>query len=104
MHRSQTGFTKRYAEWVDEKAARRAVPYAQRSGRPLGDGDLPVFCGWFHVMSIKGAKWLKRQIAEHPDALLSVVAVGRPPPLMSCDRWSAEGMEEAPHVSRFQVS
>ena len=37
--------TKRYAEWVDEKAARRAVPYAQRSGRPLGDGDLPVFCG-----------------------------------------------------------
>lgn len=90
---SQTGFTKRYAEWLAEDLGCAAIPYARRSGIDLSKVDVLVFCSWFHAASIKGATWLKRAMREHPALHAVVLATGATP--MPCDTWPASEVEEA---------
>lgn len=90
---SQTGHTQRYAEWLAEDLGCEAVPYANRSSVALDKIDLLVFCSWFHAASIKGTKWLKRVMREHPDLRVVVLATGATP--MPCDMWPASEIEEA---------
>ena len=89
---SQTGFTKRYAEWLAEDLGCAAIPYARRSGIDLSKVDVLVFCSWFHAASIKGATWLKRAMREHPALQVVVLATGATP--MACDMCSASAVEE----------
>lgn len=90
---SQTGFTKRYAEWLAEELGCTAIPYARRSGIDLSKTDMLVFCSWFHAASIKGATWLKRAMREHPALQVAVLVTGATP--MPCDVCSASEVEEA---------
>lgn len=90
---SQTGFTKRYAEWLAEDLGCAAIPYARRSGIDLSKVDVLVFCSWFHAASIKGAKWLKRAMRDYPALQVAVLATGATP--MPCDMRSASEVEEA---------
>lgn len=90
---SQTGFTKRYAEWLAEELGCTAIPYARRSGIDLSKTDMLVFCSWFHAASIKGTTWLKRAMREHPALQVAVLATGATP--MPCDVCSASEVEEA---------
>lgn len=90
---SQTGFTKRYAEWLAEELGCTAIPYARRSGIDLSKTDMLVFCSWFHAASIKGAKWLKRAMRDYPALQVAVLATGATP--MPCDMRSASEVEEA---------
>lgn len=90
---SQTGFTKRYADWLAEDLGCEAVPYAERSRIGLGDADVLVFCSWFHAASIKGAKWLKKAMREHPRLQVVVLATGATP--MPCEMSPASEIEEA---------
>lgn len=90
---SQTGFTRKYAEWLAEDLGCGAVPYADRGRIALDETDLLVFCSWFHAASIKGAKWLKGVMAEHPSFRVVVLATGATP--MPCDMWPASEAEEA---------
>lgn len=90
---SQTGFTKRYAEWLAEDLGCEAIPYAERNRIDLGELETLVFCSWFHATSIKGAKWLKRAMREYPELQAVVLATGATP--MPCEMWSASEIEEA---------
>lgn len=90
---SQTGSTKRYAEWLAEDLGCEAVPYAKRGRLALDEVDLLVFCSWFHAASIKGAKWLKGVMREHPGLRVVVLATGATP--MPCDMWPESEIEEA---------
>lgn len=90
---SQTGFTKRYAEWLAEDLGCAAIPYARRSGIDLSNVDVLVFCSWFHAASIKGSKWLKRAMRDYPALQVVVLATGATP--MPCDMCSASEVEEA---------
>ena len=88
---SQTGFTKRYAEWLAEELGCTAIPYARRSGIDLSKTDVLVFCSWFHAASIKGATWFKRAMRENPALQVAVLATGATP--MPCDMRSASEVE-----------
>ena len=51
---SQTGFTRRYAEYI---ANRLDCPLVNLADNPRFDPegyDAVVFCGWFHAASLKG--------------------------------------------------
>lgn len=90
---SQTGFTKRYAEWIAEELGCSAVPIDEDKRFDAGAFDTVVFGGWFHAASLVGGSWLKRQIAEHPASSFVAFAVGATPP-----KWADmvdEGMERA---------
>lgn len=90
---SQTGFTRRYAEWLAEDLGCAAIPYAKRSGIDLAGMDVLVFCSWFHAASIKGAAWLKKAMREYPALSTVVLATGATP--MPCGLWPASEVEEA---------
>ena len=80
VYASQTGFTKRYAEWIAEDLGCEAVPVERAGAMDAGAYDVVVFGGWFHATSLKGGKWLKRVRAAHPGAKFVVFAVGATPP------------------------
>ncbi len=90
---SQTGFTKKYAQWLAEDLGCEAIPFANRSSIALDEIGLLVFCSWFHAASIKGAKWLKKVMADNPELEAIVIATGASP--MPCEAWSASEIEEA---------
>lgn len=90
---SQTGFTEKYARWIAEEQRCEATPFAQRGAVDLGACDAVVFCSWFHAASMKGVKWIKAQIAQHPEVRFAILASGASP--APCSNWPAEGLEEA---------
>jgi len=90
---SQTGFTKKYAEWLAEDLGCEAVPYSEKNSVALDDVDALVFCSWFHAASVKDAKWLKKVMRDHPNLRVVVLATGATP--MPCDMWPASETEEA---------
>ncbi|MBC5582599.1 hypothetical protein H8S61_00070 [Eggerthella sp. NSJ-70] len=76
---SQTGFTKRYAEWIAEELGCEAVSLDDEARFDAGAFDTVVFGGWFHAASLVGGKWLKRQRAAHPETKFVAFAVGATP-------------------------
>ena len=93
---SQTGFTKKYADWLSEDLGCPATPYASRGQLDLQELDLLVFCSWFHAAAIKGSKWVKEVMAQHPGLKVVVLATGAS--AMPGDPFSTKGeVEEAFH-------
>ncbi|MBX9034015.1 flavodoxin domain-containing protein [Gordonibacter massiliensis (ex Traore et al. 2017)] len=76
---SQTGFTKRYAEWIAEDLGCEAVSIDDEKRFDAGAFDVVVFGGWFHAASLVGGKWLRRAREEHPHAKFVAFAVGATP-------------------------
>ncbi|MEQ3362795.1 flavodoxin family protein [Raoultibacter massiliensis] len=76
---SQTGHTERYARWIAEDIGCDAIAYKNRNAVDLADFDTVIFGSWFHAASIPGAKWLKRQIAAHPEKRFVLFATGASP-------------------------
>ena len=79
VYASQTGFTKRYAEWIADELGCEAVPVERAGTLDTGAYDAIVFGGWFHAASLKGAKWLEHAHAAHPNTKFVAFAVGATP-------------------------
>ncbi|RDB61246.1 hypothetical protein C1878_12225 [Gordonibacter sp. 28C] len=79
VYASQTGFTRRYAEWIAEELGCDAVPVEQADGVDAGAFEVVVFGGWFHAGGLVGMKWLKRAREAHPGARFVAFAVGATP-------------------------
>lgn len=90
---SQTGFTKRYADWLAKDLGCTAIPYSSRAEVNLSTTDVLVFCSWFHAAYIKGSKWPKKAMREHPGLRVVVLTTGATP--MPCETWPESGTEEA---------
>lgn len=90
---SQTGFTEKYARWIAEEVGCAATPFNERGGIDVESCDTLVFCSWLHAASIKGAKWLKQQIAAYSRVNFAVLVVGATP--APCDEWPATEHEAA---------
>lgn len=90
---SQTGFTEKYARWLAEDLGCEAVPYAERGRVDLAETDILIFCSWFHAASVKGSKWLKKAMSEHPSLQVVVLVTGATP--MPCEMWPASEAEDA---------
>ena len=92
IYSSQTGFTKKYAEWISEAAGCECVEFKKARKLKLSDYDAIVFGGWFKAGLIAQVPWFKKQIpvlsaagkklivfccganpAENPEALESLL-------------------------------
>ncbi|MGN0077826.1 MAG: flavodoxin domain-containing protein [Coriobacteriales bacterium] len=94
LYCSQTGFTKKYAEWLAAELNCAALPFQQRQQLDLDELELLVFCSWFHAASIKGSKWLKELMAQRPGLKVVVLVTGAS--AMPGERFSRDGeVEEA---------
>lgn len=76
VYNSQTGFTRRYAQWLAAALGAPCVPYAQRGSLDLAGYDTVIFGSWCHAGSVLKKKWLLEQCARYPDKRFFAFAVG----------------------------
>ena len=79
IYNSQTGFTKRYAQWIAEKASADSVEYSTAKNLDLDRYDTIVFGGWAVGGSISKLKWFKKNISAWSNKKLAVFCVGASP-------------------------
>lgn len=79
IYNSQTGFTKRYAQWIAEKANSDCIEYSKAKNTDLDSYDAVVFGGWAVAGSISKLKWFKKNISRWSDKKLVVFCVGASP-------------------------
>lgn len=79
IYQSQTGFTKRYAEWIAEAAGAECLPLSAAKKRDLAAYDAIIFGGWACAGSISKISWFKSQIKKWPNKKLIAFCVGGSP-------------------------
>lgn len=79
IYNSQTGFTKRYAQWVAEKSNGECVEFSKAKKMNLDTYDTIVFGGWAFAGTISKLKWFKKNISKWSDKKLIVFCCGASP-------------------------
>lgn len=79
IYHSQTGFTKRYAEWIAEAAGADCFELSAAKGKDLDAYDAVIFGSWVCAGSISKLNWLKGQMDKWADKKLIVFCVGGSP-------------------------
>lgn len=79
IYNSQTGFTKRYAEWIAEAAGADCLALSVAKRKSLDDYEAIVFGGWACAGSISGLRWFKGHMDQWTDKKLAVFCVGGSP-------------------------
>lgn len=74
IYNSQTGFTKRYAEWIAD-----CFELSDAKKRDFDGYDAIVFGGWAHAGSITKLAWFKGNIARWQGKKLVAFCVGASP-------------------------
>ncbi len=77
VYKSKTGFTKKYAEWIQEATKFDIANYDNASKASLSAYDLIVFGSRIHAGKIDGLKKIKELLPDH--ARLVVYATGATP-------------------------
>ncbi len=76
IYTSQTGFTKRYAEWISEASGAECVDFKQAKKIKLSDYDAIIFGGWFMAGGIKNLAWFKNQLPSLSAAGKKIIVYG----------------------------
>ena len=81
IYNSQTGFTKKYADWICEAASCEQVELKKARKNKLPEYDTIIFGGWIMAGGISKIAWLKKQLPTLAAAgkKLLVFAVGASP-------------------------
>lgn len=79
IYNSQTGFTKRYAEWIAEESGADCFELSTAKKKNMDEYDAVIFGGWAYAGSIKMLSWFKRRIQKWNDKKLIVYCVGASP-------------------------
>lgn len=79
IYTSQTGFTKRYAQWIAEAAGADCVELSEAKRKNLDTYEAIVYGGWACAGGIKNLKWFKRNIEKWADKKLIAFCVGASP-------------------------
>ncbi len=79
IYHSQTGFTKRYAEWIAEAAGADCLELSEAKKKSMDSYEAIVFGGWACAGGISKLSWFKGQIDQWPDKKLIVFCVGGSP-------------------------
>jgi len=79
IYNSQTGFTKRYAEWIGEKTNAECIEYSKAKNLNFDSYDAVVFGGWAVAGSISKLKWFKKNISRWKNKKLVAFCVGASP-------------------------
>ena len=76
IYNSQTGFTKKYAQWIAEKTNGECVEFSKAKKLDLSGFDAIVFGGWAVAGSISKLKWFKKNISKWSGKKLAVFCCG----------------------------
>lgn len=76
IYNSQTGFTKRYAQWIAEAAGAECVELERAKKRSFDDYDAIIFGGWACAGGISKLKWFKAHMDNWRGKKLIVYCVG----------------------------
>ena len=79
VYTSQTGFTKRYAEWIAERTGGDAIELGDAKKKDLSGYDAIVYGGWACAGSISKISWFKKNIEKWTGKKLAAFCVGGSP-------------------------
>ncbi len=79
IYNSQTGFTKRYAEWIAEATGADCLELSAAKKIDLTPYEAIIFGGWACAGSISKLNWFKGNIDKWADKKLIVFCVGGSP-------------------------
>ncbi|MBD5444044.1 MAG: flavodoxin [Lachnospiraceae bacterium] len=79
IYNSQTGFTKRYAEWITEATGADCLELSAAKKKDLTAYDAIIFGGWACAGSISKISWFKNNIDKWTDKKLVAFCVGASP-------------------------
>ena len=76
---SQTGFTRRYAEWIDEATGADFMELSLAKQKDLTAYEAVIFGGWACGGGIRNLSWFKKNMVNWQDKKLIVYCVGASP-------------------------
>lgn len=79
IYNSQTGFTKRYAEWIAEETGADCLELSIAKKKDLSIYETIIFGGWACAGGISKIGWFKSNIDKWRDKKLIVFCVGGSP-------------------------
>lgn len=79
IYHSQTGFTKRYAEWIAAAAGADCLTLSAAKKKDLTPYDAIIFGSWACAGSISKISWFKSNIGNWADKKLIAFCVGASP-------------------------
>ncbi len=79
IYTSQTGFTKRYAQWIAEASGADCLKLSAAKRKNLNAYEAIVFGGWACAGGISRIGWFKHNIAKWADKKLISFCVGASP-------------------------
>ncbi len=79
IYHSQTGFTKRYAEWIAEAAGADCLELSAAKKKDLSPYEAIIFGSWACAGSISKIGWFKGNIDRWADKKLIAFCVGASP-------------------------
>lgn len=80
IYNSQTGFTKRYAQWIAEASEADCLELSEAKKENLSAYETIIFGSWACAGSIHKLNWFKNNIDKWKDKKLIVFCVGANPP------------------------
>ncbi len=79
IYHSQTGFTKRYAEWIAEATGASCLALSDAKKKDFTAYEAIIFGGWTCAGSIHKIKWFQDHIDKWADKKLIAFCVGASP-------------------------
>lgn len=79
IYNSQTGFTKRYAQWIAEATGADCLELSVAKKESMDTYEAIIFGGWACAGGISKLSWFKRNIDKWADKKLIVFCVGGSP-------------------------
>lgn len=64
IYNSQTGFTKRYAEWISEEAGAELLALSDAKNKDFSEYETIIFGSWACAGGINKIGWLKKIFAN----------------------------------------
>lgn len=79
IYNSQTGFTKRYAQWISEALECTCVEFNEANKLDFDKYTTIIFGGWACAGSVSKLKWFKKNMKKWNNKKLAVYCVGGSP-------------------------
>ncbi len=79
IYNSQTGFTKRYAQWITEAAGADCLALSEAKKKSMEPYEAIVFGGWACAGTVSKLSWFKSNLDQWAGKKLIVFCVGGGP-------------------------
>lgn len=79
IYKSNTGFTKKYAEWIAEELSADIFDVKDIDANKLEPYEAVIYGGSLYASGIKGIKFIKRNLDKLKDKKVAVFATGASP-------------------------